>query len=259
VNEAPRYRRPQGMVSYAQNAEDVVLRRGLSGDTGFYVDVGAGDPVTGSITKHFYDRGWRGLNVEPHPEQFRKLARARPHDCNVRCGVGSRDGTSTLATFAESAGLSTTSEEVAGRLERLGLTRSDLTVHVRRLDDVLAEHRVPRIDFLKIDVEGSEADVLQSLDIAMWAPRVCLVEVCVPGRWNIDETPEWHARLVDAGYRLALFDGMNRFYALVRDLSFPANWLDRYIPYEWYAMLTEPARELAMEALQTLALDGDDQ
>jgi FkbM family methyltransferase len=260
-----RYRRPQGMISYAQNAEDVVLRRALRDDAGFYVDVGAGDPVTGSVTKHFYDRGWCGLNVEPHPEPFRRLVRARPRDRNVCCCAGGRDGTGTLATFAESTGLSTTSEEIAGRLDRLGLTRTDLTVSMRRLDDLLTAHRVSRIDFLKIDVEGAEADVLGSFDLVTWAPRVCVIEVCVPGWWSIDETPEWDSRFVDAGYELTLFDGMNRFYArrdepqLVRDLSYPANWLDRYVPYEWYAMMTESGQAMAMEALQTMALDADAQ
>ncbi len=64
------------MVSYAQNGEDVVLAR-VFGDrrAGFYVDVGAGHPVVDSVTKHFYDLGWRGINVEPLPRSWRCSAR----------------------------------------------------------------------------------------------------------------------------------------------------------------------------------------
>ena len=54
------------MISYAQNQEDVMLARALAGTTnGFYIDVGAHDPVIDSVTKMFYDRGGRGINVEP--------------------------------------------------------------------------------------------------------------------------------------------------------------------------------------------------
>jgi heptosyltransferase II len=77
------------MVSYAQNAEDVVLRRAFSGvPTGFYVDVGASSPVDDSVTLHFYERGWRGVNVEPDPDDFRALVAARPRDVNLHAAVG---------------------------------------------------------------------------------------------------------------------------------------------------------------------------
>ena len=60
-------------ISYAQNFEDVILRRALKDiEKGFYVDVGAHDPVIDSVTKAFYDLGWRGINIEPVKEWFEK-------------------------------------------------------------------------------------------------------------------------------------------------------------------------------------------
>ena len=60
--------------SYAQNQEDVVLQIALADvDNGFYIDVGAFDPVTDSVTYVFYKRGWHGINVEPQPHYFKKL------------------------------------------------------------------------------------------------------------------------------------------------------------------------------------------
>ena len=67
-------------VSYAQNCEDVLLHRAFGKqETGFYVDVGASDPVDGSTTKAFYDRGWSGIDVEPGAV-FAELVAARPRD-----------------------------------------------------------------------------------------------------------------------------------------------------------------------------------
>ena len=60
--------RAEPMISYAQNFEDVILWRALRDvPNGFYIDIGAGHPVADSVTMHFYEHGWRGINVEPDP------------------------------------------------------------------------------------------------------------------------------------------------------------------------------------------------
>src|ERR1041384_3211716 len=90
-NDAARARNPalwrpgsqKLLVSYAQNFEDVLLHR-IFGNLarGFYVDIGASDPMIGSVTKIFYDRGWSGINIEPS-STFPRLAAARPRDVNL--------------------------------------------------------------------------------------------------------------------------------------------------------------------------------
>ena len=71
------------MISYAQNFEDVMLARAFAGKTeGFYVDVGAMDPVDGSVTKYFYELGWSGINIEPDEEYYKRLVADRKRDCN---------------------------------------------------------------------------------------------------------------------------------------------------------------------------------
>ncbi len=75
-------------ISYAQNFEDVMLFRALEGiKKGFYIDVGAQDPVLDSVTKAFYERGWRGINVEPVEQWFKKLVADRPEDFNLQLAV----------------------------------------------------------------------------------------------------------------------------------------------------------------------------
>ena len=75
---------PPSIISYAQNGEDIILNRVFMGEkNGFYIDVGAGKPNDDSVTKVFYDLGWRGINIEPHPENFHLLDKERKRDINL--------------------------------------------------------------------------------------------------------------------------------------------------------------------------------
>ncbi|MFC6879651.1 MULTISPECIES: hypothetical protein [Actinomadura] len=83
------------LIAYAGNVEEVVLMRAFAGrQGGFFVDVGAGEPVSGSLTKNLVDRrGWRGISIEPLPERHARLTRARPDDVCLRVAVGAEPGT----------------------------------------------------------------------------------------------------------------------------------------------------------------------
>src|SRR5262245_39670575 len=85
------------MISYAQNHEDVLLRRAFADQKeGFYVDIGANHPVNLSITKHFYDSGWSGVNIEPLPCIFELLQSGRPRDINLNMGISNKCELRTL-------------------------------------------------------------------------------------------------------------------------------------------------------------------
>src|SRR5690349_8212077 len=96
----------QKFVSYAQNYEDVMLRRALRHvERGFYIDVGAQSPESDSVTKTFSLDGWRGINIEPHPVYFEQLVRLRPDDTNLNVALGERQGSLTI-NLVEDTGLS---------------------------------------------------------------------------------------------------------------------------------------------------------
>lgn len=228
---------PNAGISYAQNAEDVVLARLFAGGpAGRYVDVGAGDPVEASVTKHFYDHGWRGINIEPIPSIAERLRSARPGDVNLAVAAGAKPGKATLHVVEDEWGWSTLDDDLARqyRDERRWQLR-DVEVEVVTLADVLDEHPGD-VAFLKIDVEGAERDVLAGADWARHRPRVVVVEATRPGSPD-PAYEDWEDLLLDEGYRCALFDGLNRFYAAASDdealqvLAVPANVFDSFEPY----------------------------
>src|SRR6202163_2212891 len=84
------------ITSYAQNFEDVMLARAFPGSSGFYVDVGANDPDIDNVTRHFYERGWSGINIEPLSVNSEELRKKRPRDINLEMAVGEQEGTITF-------------------------------------------------------------------------------------------------------------------------------------------------------------------
>src|SRR5579864_1383027 len=80
-------------ASYSQYKEDLWIDRMLGyKKNGFYIDIGASDPNYLNNTKKFYEKGWKGLNVEPNPSTFRKLKEDRDRDINLNVGVGLNPG-----------------------------------------------------------------------------------------------------------------------------------------------------------------------
>lgn len=221
-------------ISYAQNYEDVMLFRALRGiESGFYIDVGAQDPVADSVTKAFYDRGWRGINIEPAPHWHQKLEENRPRDINLRVAASDRHGTMRFYDVAET-GLSTTQPEFASQSSEVGRQVLEYEVECRTLGEICEEHAVGEIHFLKIDVEGAEAAVLRGLPLDRVQPWVIVVEATLPN----SQTPAWEEwqPLLDAhGYACVYEDGLNRFYLsprhpeLKQALHFPPNVFDDFI------------------------------
>lgn len=220
---------PTLFVSYAQHGEDVILWRAL-GDRGpgFYIDVGAFHPTDDSVTQALYEHGWRGINIEPQSDRLAAFERERPKDTNLCLAIGDQDGTATLTIprnpgWASTATLPLEGDDAEGTIA--------VDVPARRLDTLLAELGVDRIDVLNIDVEGAEAAVVRGLLDSPVRPSVCVVAGVAPGIGPA-AGDEAVALLAEAGYVHCLFDGLNHYLTtdpdLVTDLSMPANPLDGY-------------------------------
>src|SRR6516225_6069696 len=176
-------------VSYAQRFEDLYLMRCFAADSdGFYIDIGSGHPVYDNTSFAFYLKGWHGITVEPNP-------------CEA-----------TFYLVNDLHGLSTMIESHARAAQtQFGKSSQAIAVPVTTLKDLCRQHAPPAFDFLKVDVEGAEQDVLLNGDWQNYRPKVVVAEALAP----YTLAPAWQAWepfLAKHGYRYVWFDSLNRYY-----------------------------------------------
>ena len=162
--------------SYAQNFEDVILYRALGSiRNGFYVDVGAQHPEIDSVSKAFYDLGWRGVHVEPVPYYAELLRKHRPGDLVIEAALSSFTGEIAMTVFPLT-GLSTVVERVAEEHILAGnqAALKQVIVPTQTLAMVADEVGCQDVHWLKIDVEGHEISVLKGL-INNLSQNKCLI------------------------------------------------------------------------------------
>ena len=201
------------MISYAQAREDILLHRALHRvhhSNGFYIDVGAYHPTYDSVTKHFYENGWRGINIEPSRDLFPAFAEERPRDINIQAAVTEQAGEVTF--FAVEGQLGTLDHKVAENHDNAGLTRNTYVVPAVTLTQICEQHAPRDIHFLKIDVEGHEAAALRGMDFQRFRPWVLVVEATEPNRLDLLTHHEWEGLIMTAGYTFVISDLPNRYY-----------------------------------------------
>jgi len=172
--------------TYSQCGEDRVLltllqRRAAGiGNDGFYVDVGAFSPKQFSNTYLFYKRGWRGINVDATPGSMRVFRQARPRDINVESAVSDEPGELTFFTWGTPTVINTLSpEHAAAEAQRIGKPPAQIRVQARTLRSILEEN-LPSgqaIDFMSVDVEAHDLNVLRSNDWTRYRPEFVLIEL----------------------------------------------------------------------------------
>lgn len=240
------------MVSYAQNGEDVMLRRVFDGqEKGFYIDIGASHPEKLSVTKHFYDLGWRGINIDPLKNNIALFEQQRPEDINLAVAIGEENKFVTFYKVCDYTELSTTTEVVANAYSEHEV--SSFQVEQITGNQLFEKYVQGPVDFLKIDVEGGEPGVIKSIDFRRCRPKVLIVEATVPnapfpgwkGIESIETYAEWEPLLLNSGYIFAYFDGLNRFYVSQEHKDFLSyfqvglcHW-DNYVPHSLASRIAE--------------------
>lgn len=201
---------PDTRIYYAQNREDLILEA-LFPDikTGFYVDVGACHPHVASVTKRFYLNGWRGINIEPQAELCELFNIERPRDINLNVGISDKKSKMTMRAYIYNRGLTTFANDMKRDYEGGHGDKTeeyeDVSVEVYTLKEILKTQKVASIQFLKVDVEGFEYEVLNGNDWQRFRPEV----ICIEANHVIQD---WHPLLADNGYKKVFFDGLNEYY-----------------------------------------------
>lgn len=201
----------EGIVSYAQNFEDVMLWRALHNvKEGFYIDIGAQDPIVDSVSKAFYEKGWRGIHVEPTPHYAELLRQDRVGDIVLEIAISNDEDNIEFFEIPET-GISTGVASIAQSHKKKGFPIRKIVVSCMKLSDVFSQAKGHEIHWLKIDVEGMEAKVLASWEDSKVRPWIVVIESTLP-LTQIETHQEWESHLLTRGYEYVYFDGLNRFY-----------------------------------------------
>jgi FkbM family methyltransferase len=207
-------RHPAVVGPQAQFGEDRILDQIFYGrDRGYCVEVGAYDGRIGSTTLLFEQKGWQCLLVEPIPELVQEIRKTR-RSIVKNCAASSERGETTLFLAETAEQMSTLEPDPAHHewVHAVGGTIREITVRTARLDDLLDEADFPELDFITIDVEGHELEVLRGLSLDRFRPRIVILEenvslrassvarhMAVHGYVNFKRTGvnEWYAREAD--------------------------------------------------------------
>ena len=229
MNELNKY-----IISYAQNREDMVLRSFFPDvENGFYIDIGANDPEADSVTKIFYDAGWRGINVEPNKKLYRKLLKKRPYDTNLNIGIGSFEAKNKLRVY-ENHGLSTFSKDMQKAYSNDSNYKTknyvDQEIQIIKLDKLFNDF-VPEkttVHFMKIDVEGYEYEVIEGNNWAIYRPEI----ICIEANHIFNN---WKNILLKNNYKSIFNDGLNEYF--LRNESI---YRSKYFNYAETFLLNKP-------------------
>ena len=162
-------------------------------NNGIYIDIGANHPDRMNNTKLFYERGWRGINIEPDKAGYDLFCEKRPNDININRAIG----TGKFEYWFEDGGLvNTFNKEWA---DHFGL-KNKVELELKPLREVFEENKLSKVDFISIDVEGFEEEVLRSNDWEKYRADV----ICLEGLKG--------GYLKKFGYRTVFWDGFNSYY-----------------------------------------------
>lgn len=179
--------------SWSQEGEDQILRRIFERQTvGFYIDVGAHHPKRFSNTYLFYKRGWYGINIDAMPGSMKIFDSVRPRDINLEMGIGSNAGEMDYYVFNEPA-LNGFSKELSNqrlKSDSAYKLREVVKVCVQPLSQVLDSHlnSNQQIDFMSVDVEGLDFDVLKSNNWSKYRPKFVLAEILGSSLHEIEQS-----------------------------------------------------------------------
>lgn len=178
----------------ALNQLDRQLADRLPG-TGVFLEVGANDGYSQSNT-YYFERvlGWRGILIEPLPSLYRRCRRLRSKSwcVNAACVADDYQGTTVEMVDIDLMSVALGQQSAADESARLAFAQDTNAVLVpaRRLTEIIESSPFDSVDFMSIDVEGAEINLLRGLDLERLAPRWLLIETATPD--HVDEVLSPH-------------------------------------------------------------------
>ena len=143
---------------------------------GTYIDVGCHHPFINNNTFLLYKKGWNGINIDLDFNSIDMFNHFRPNDDNRKIGISNKKGFANLYFFHNRAAKNTLSKKSGGGAKQIR------KIEVNTLDNIIKESKIKikEIDFLTIDVEGNELNVLQGLNFKKYKPKIIALEFINP-------------------------------------------------------------------------------
>lgn len=193
--------------AYSQDGEDMVIAsfyEGIKNYKGFYIDIGAHHPYRFSNTAYFYNKGWKGINIEPTPDLFKPFLKYRKKNINLNVGIGNGEKM-TFYVFNEGA-LNTFDKDLAysrnnDKSNNYKIIES-IEIQTETIAEICEKYINPNqiIDFMTIDVEGLDFEVLKTNNWAKYIPKFILIE-CDLSISEIHNDPIF-SYLIEKGYEM---------------------------------------------------------
>jgi FkbM family methyltransferase len=202
---------PSINVNYSHMGEDSILKVFFSGqDTGFFVDVGCNHPTKMNNTYLLYQQGWRGINIDGNPALIAMYGGIRKRDINLTEIISDEEKTVTFH-MSDNDQVSTIDEK--NKEENAFTYVKSKQVQSHTLNTVLKQHlpKDTKIDLLCVDVEGHDLQVLKSIDLAFYKPKMIVVEMHNFSLRNAGSS-ELYNYIVQQGYHLEYFSVINGYF-----------------------------------------------
>lgn len=198
-------------LSYSQSGEDMVLDTIFNGvKKGFYIDVGANNPFIQSNTYHFYKEGWNGINIDALPNSMRAFNKSRRRDINIENAISDKEEVLEYYMFS-STFYNSFSKDDAEKSKKVSELLEIRKIKTQKLSDILDKHSIQRIDFMSVDVEGFDLNVLKSNNWQKYRPKVIVTECFAKDFAELDKN-EIYNFLKERNYTQFCNTPTNMFY-----------------------------------------------
>ena len=194
--------------SYAMDGEDIAIDLfNKKKNNGFYVDVGAHHPIQRNNTHLLFKKGWEGINIDVNQFSIDLFNFLRPNDLNLQVAVSNKEGDILFFYQKKFSQLNTTDKKIAE--ENFQGNFQQRKVKCQTIKNILdnSKYKNKKIDFLNIDVEGSEMKVLETLNFKIYDPSLICIEILgyrdlCPEKREIEiKNNRIYKFLVDRGYK----------------------------------------------------------
>ena len=197
-------------VHLGEFGEDIFVRRFFKKKSnGFYVDVGAYHPIKGSLTYYLYKKNWSGINIDLSSVSIDLFKISRPKDINLRAAITDYDG---KIFFYENSPINQQNSLIENS------DAAKIEIDCFKLNTVLENYTIKKIDYLNIDVEGNELKVISNFDFIKFNPKLVSIEF---NDYNFDNLlkSNIHDLMKKNEYQIIAKFGVTCFYTKLENIE----------------------------------------